>query len=125
MKQLLMSLLFAAVLSCNERLSDEIKESIPGTYTRFSEHEFGKEYDTLVIVVQNKSANEYKILRKWKYERVLDDEQLAPEYKHTETSGIYNAKNRIIEETQTGDIISFDPARNILFAGATQYKKLN
>ncbi|MEO7982567.1 MAG: hypothetical protein ABI688_00670 [Bacteroidota bacterium] len=58
------------------KIKDEVQEFIPGTYIRFSTQEFGTEYDTLVISLQNQTVNVYRILRKWKYERVLDGEGL-------------------------------------------------
>jgi hypothetical protein len=101
-----------------------VEEFIPGTYIRFSNHEFGAEYDTLVISSQNKTALEYKILRKWKYERVLDGEKIAPEYKRSFTSGIYNDKQGVLKENETGDTYSFDVKQKVLFNGTVKYQKL-
>jgi hypothetical protein len=102
----------------------EVEEFIPGTYIRFSQHEFGIEYDTLVISLQNKFPLEYKILRKWKYERVLDNQKIEPEYKRSFTSGIYNVKNGLLQENETGDLYSFDLKQKILFNGPVKYQKL-
>jgi len=112
------------LISCSSLMKDKIKEFIPGTYIRFSQQEFGAEYDTLIITLQNPSANEYNILRKWKYERVLDGNELQPEYKRIRSSGIYLSKHKIIQETETGDVISFDIKHKILFNGSVQYHKL-
>ena len=114
-------LMFAA---CSLLLKDDTQTFIPGTYTRTSQHEFGTEYDTLVISLQNQSANEFNIVRKWKYERVLDGERVEPEYKHQTTSGIYNARYKLLEETESGDIFSFDVKEKLLFNGSTKYQKL-
>jgi len=121
---MLLFILSVIVISCANSLADEVKNFIPGTYIRFSQHEYGTEYDTLVITIQSSIANEYHILRKWKYERVLDGNQVEPEYKRTETSGIYDAKNKVIQEIETGDIFSFDAKQNLLFTGPTQFKKI-
>lgn len=103
---------------------DEVKEFIPGTYIRFSQHEFGTEHDTLVITLQNSTAHEYKILRKWKYERVLDGSVIEPEYKRVTTSGIYSTKSKVLQETETGDLFSFEIKGKLLFNGTTKYQKL-
>lgn len=103
---------------------DEVRDFLPGTYIRFSQHEYGHEYDTLTIILQNKSAGEYKILRKWKYERMLDGKTIEPEYKRTTTSGIYNEDRRLLQETATGDFLSFDVQEKVLFNGPTKYQKL-
>lgn len=103
---------------------DEVQEFIPGIYIRFSQHEFGIEYDTLVITLQNSAAHEYKILRKWKYERVLDGSVIEPEYKRVISSGIYNIQQKLLQETETGDMFSFDVKGRLLFNGPVQYQKL-
>jgi hypothetical protein len=124
MKLVMLLFFLVAIISCTNNLPDGIENFIPGTYIRFSQHEYGTEHDTLVITVQNSSANEYRIMRKWKYERVLDGNRIEPEYKRTETSGIYSAKDKILQETETGDIISFDVKRNLLLTGSTEYQKI-
>jgi len=118
---LLILLLFCG---CTEFKPDPIENFIPGTYIRFSQHEYGTENDTLVITMQNNSANEYTILRKWKYERVLDGQKIQPEYKRLTTSAIYNGKHKLLQETETGDIYSFDLKEKLLFNGPTKYQKL-
>jgi hypothetical protein len=112
------------IAGCDTQSADPIQEFIPGTYVRFSKHEFGTEWDTLVISVQNPIANEYQILRKWKYERVLDGQKLDPEYKRVITSGIYNTKEELLRESQTLAVYTFDPGRAVLFAGKSEYNKL-
>ncbi|SRR5260221_6889630 len=127
MKMLLLSHIIIMLLTCSCGLiksKDEMQEFIPGTYIRFSQHEYGTEYDTLVISLQNKTANEYKILRKWKYERVLDGERVEPEYKRTVTSCVYNSIHKLLQENETGDIYSFDIKQKILFNGPIKYQKL-
>ena len=49
------------MVACNGTTKDEVKTFIPGTYTRISEHEFGKEYDTLFI---SEIGGQFKIQRK-------------------------------------------------------------
>lgn len=112
--------LVAAIYGCREFRPDPVQEFIPGTYIRFSHHEFGNEYDTLVITLQNNHAHTYQIIRKWKYERTKE----APEYKRTVTAGIYYPHDKVMEDTDTGDLLSFDPRQRVLFTGSIKYKKL-
>ena len=104
--------------------SDNVRRFIPGMYIRFSSHEFGTEYDTLVISLESESAASYRIVRKWKYERVLDGVVIEPEYKRTITSAVYNTDRKLLEETKSGDVYSFDVVNKILFDGAVKYQKL-
>jgi hypothetical protein len=121
-------LIFIAVLfllsACSNTESDAIKNFIPGTYTRSAEHEFGAEHDTVIISLQNSAANEFKLVRKWKYERVLDGKRLEPEYKNTSTSAIFNTDSKLLQETETADTYSFDSKQKAMFAGTTKYVKL-
>ena len=117
-------ILFIVFCSCNAIYKDETESFIPGTYVRSSHHEFGTEHDTLVISLQNAAAHQFKIERRWLYERVLDGNKLDPEYKQTSSMAIYHEKNKLLEETNTDGDYSFDVDRKVLFAGTTQYKKL-
>ncbi len=110
--------------SCSSSESDAIKEFIPGTYIRFSQHEFGKEYDTLVISLQNESASHYQILRKWRYERVLDGKSIEPEYKQENSSAIYNPETKVLQETETLELFTFDPEKKLLFNRTNDYTKI-
>lgn len=113
------------VYSCdNSYTRDEVSAFIPGTYIRSAVHEFGSEYDTVVITLQNEQAREYRITRRWKYERVLDGQSLEPEYKRQITTAIYNSSRKVLREMETGDQYSFDPKEQVLFIGSTKYKKL-
>jgi len=126
MKPLLFFLLIAAfvLFGCSSSESNAIKDFIPGTYIRSAETEFGKAYDTLVITLQNKSASEYKIQRRWRYDRVLDGKPIAPEYKVSETSGLYDGEKKILQETETLEFFTFDVENRFLFNGANKFTKI-
>lgn len=109
------------IVACNGITKDEVKTFIPGTYTRISEHEFGKEYDTLFI---SEIGGQFKIQRKWKYERVLDGVAQGPEYKQENTTAVYDNKHHLLNENETGNTISFDQQEGVLFIGPTKYNKL-
>jgi hypothetical protein len=123
-------LLFISVVTvfclagCTSAESDAIKEFIPGTYIRSAQTEFGKEYDTLVITLQSKSAKEYKIQSRWRYDRVLDGKLIEPEYKVTETSGLYDTEKKTLQETETLEFFTFDIEKKLLFNGANKFTKI-
>ena len=116
MKKLIVILFGGLLIACNGSVKSNV---FPGTYVRFSEHEFGKEYDTLVIT---EFMDQYKITRKWRYERVLDGVVQEPVYKVKVTSAYYEDKYRLLHENETGNKISID--KEILFVGPTKYKKI-
>jgi hypothetical protein len=122
---LLVHIIFIFLYGCGLiKTRDAVREFIPGTYVRFSGHEFGTEYDTLVISLQNRGADEYRILRKWKYERRLDGAKLDPEYKRSITTAVYDGKNKLLRQFDVGDFYSFDVKQRILFNGPLKYQKL-
>lgn len=124
------SLLFISIVTafflagCTSAESDAVKEFIPGTYIRSGQNEFGKEYDTLVVSVQNKTANEYKIQRRWRYDRVLDGKPIEPEYKLTETTGIYDAESKSLKETETLETMTFNIDKKVLLKGTNTFTKI-
>lgn len=124
MKLLLSLFAIGLLTACNSASTEDVQATIPGTYFRTSQHEYGKEWDTLSITLQNASANEYNLTRRWRYERVLDDKALAPEYKVSSNSATYNAGSKKLEEARTGKAYSFDAKKGVLFSGAVQYQKL-
>jgi len=108
-------------ISCTQSNKTEAKNSIPGTYVRMSEHEFGKEYDTLVITEAN---DLFQIQRRWKYERVLDGVTQEPEYKQQKSTASFDANNETLHENETGNAIVFDSKSETLSIGSTKYQKL-
>lgn len=114
----------AIISSCNTSGKDETIEFIPGTYVRTGQNEFGKEFDTLVISLQNPEAKEFKIQNRWHYIRQVEGEANVPEYKVKETSGIYSSETKLLEEAETLDHYSFDVKEKFLFDGTNQFKKI-
>lgn len=114
----------ALISSCNTSGKDETMEFIPGTYVRTGQNEFGKEFDTLVISLQNPTAKEFKIQNRWYYVRQVEGEANVPEYKVKETSGIYNTETKLLEEAETLDHYSFDIKEKLLFDGTNKFKKI-
>ena len=106
------------LIACN---GSDKSNLFAGIYVRSSEHEFGKEYDTLVI---SEFMDQYKITRKWRYERVLDGVWQEPEFKVKVTTAYYEDKVRLLHENETGNKISIDKVEGILFVGPTRYKKI-
>jgi hypothetical protein len=125
MKNFILILFVTLGLGCRDYKADQLKTFIPGTYIRFSHHEMGREWDTLVLSLQNEGAGQFRIEKKWKYERQLDGQVLEPEYKKSVSAGIYDIKDQLLRDEGTGATFTFDSKRNQMFAGAIAYKKIN
>jgi len=114
----LVVLFFGLLIACN---GPGISIDFSGTYVRFTEHEFGREYDTIIISEFN---GQYKVTRKWEYQRVLDGVVQEPEFKVEVTTAYYEKKFRVLHENETGNRISVDKVEGVLFIGPIKYKKL-
>jgi hypothetical protein len=122
--ELVFSACIFLLFSCTNSQNEEILTFIPGTYSRETVGEFGKSYDTLVITLQNKSANQFKIIRRWRYNRVMDGKVIEPEYKITETSGVFNPAAKSLQEKETLESFTFDIKKKMLYEGANQFTKI-
>jgi len=118
MKKLIVIFFISLLMACN---ASNKSNSFPGTYVRSSKHEFGKEYDTIII---SEFMDQYKITRRWRYERVRDGVWQVPEFKAKVTTAYYDDKVRLLHENETGNRISIDPVAGLLFVGPTKYKKI-
>ncbi len=113
------------LLACESSKSDEIRIFIPGTYTRFSDHEMRKEYDTIKIEVISETGNNYSLVRSSSFQRKLDGKEFPREYTKEEWTAVYDKNKRVLNETRKGKVISFVPEKSMLLVGTTEYKKLN
>jgi hypothetical protein len=116
---------FLAYILCNVYSScnpGNTKDFIPGTYVREVNNEFSTGKDTLVIATINDRA--YTILHKGSYQRIKDGELLPVKSMSENWSVTYDDHKQILIEAKRGKVISFDPARNILFVGSSLYKKI-
>jgi hypothetical protein len=49
---------------------------------------------------------------------------LEPEYKQQKTSGLYNAGKKVLQETETFELFTFDPEKGLLFKGTNGFTKI-
>lgn len=126
MKTILVLLLVVMVFieGCNDIPSDVMAIQLPGTYIRSSSHEAGREWDTLVITLLNPSVGQYRVQRKWRYERVLDGERLAPLYKEKVSTAFFDKAARLLRETSTGKTLSIMGRKQLLYYGVVSYQKI-
>lgn len=122
-KCVVMGILISSLFSCSFK-TDEIRAFIPGIYARFSDHEMRKEYDTLSIEMISEAGNNYRLLRSSRFKRKMDGQSFPWEHTKEEWTAIYDASNRVLNETVKGKVISFIPDKKILLVGNTEYKKI-
>ena len=123
MRTIWLMLLVADMYGCRDS-ADPVRAFIPGTYIRFSEHEYGHEYDTLQIQAPANRSTHYTIMRRWKYERLVDGMPIEPEYHVTRISAYYLPQQHVLHITRTGQLLSFDVGAGVLKMDTVNYKKL-
>ena len=101
----------------------DFSRSVPGIYTRYSEHEFGIEYDTLVIEVKNKEDQYFTVERRWEYQRVLDGKNLIPDYKIIKNTGRYSPQTKQLRVNETGEYYYFNLKKKTILNGSIQYQR--
>ena len=109
------SIILAVMFSCCYNNHNEWT----GIYTRFSQHEFGTEYDTLFIYKETKQL--YSIERRWTYQRIRDGKLLEPEYKVKRTTAFFDAKTNSLREEESGASYTVD--EEIIYHGTIKYKR--
>lgn len=102
----------------------DFSRSVPGIYTRYSEHEFGFEFDTLLIEMVNKEDQYFTIERRWKYQRVLDGKSLTPVLKLIQNTGRYLPESKQLRINETGEYYYFNLKQKTILTGSIQYQKL-
>jgi hypothetical protein len=104
--------LLVVFASCGQSAPD-----LSGTYVRSASHEFGREWDTVVITDQGAT---YSIERRWRYNRVLDGRPLPTEYKVSRSVGKYDHSG--LRDQESGLLLTgFDGGLRV---GSVEYQKI-
>lgn len=101
-----------------------LKQSIPGTYVYQGEQEYSRIKDTIVISTAEGNENLFRITRRTRFNRIREGKLLPSEFKVQSMTGIFDEDAKVIQESKTGRIISFDPERNRLYVQTQAYEKI-
>lgn len=123
-KAFALSLIIALLLSCSNLKTDSKLAFIPGTYVRSELREFGRIEDTIIIKLQNPTANSFLIEQRWRYERVLDGIAQEPEYKIVTDQGIYDTEKQLLQNQRNLRVYSFDEVKQVLYNGTMIFQKI-
>ncbi len=118
------ALIIALLLSCSNLKTDSTLAFIPGTYVRSELREFGRIEDTIIIKLQNPTANSFLIEQRWQYERVLDGIAQEPEYKIITDQGIYDTEKNLLQNQRNLRVYSFDEIKQVLYNGTMIFQKI-
>jgi hypothetical protein len=108
-------------LRCGLMQPDKVKAFVPGVYVRHYTDEYTDSYDTITIRAVN---DKYEVIKKTKFEKVMNNGGTAPGYTIQRWTGNYDDKTKSLWLEQAGKAISFNPAKKELIIGTQPYKKL-
>lgn len=118
------TLAILGLLSACSSGSEAVTSFIPGTYVNQAQSEFSIANDTLVIEQAKNTDNIYLITRKTGYRRIADGkvQQLQHQVKHW--TGTWDTQKQLMQIMQTGNTLIFQPDKNNLLNGNSEYWKL-
>lgn len=108
--------------SCDGILKKDVREFIEGSYVRGFKNEFAAGVDS--VVLQGQGENNYLILKYSRFTRVADGKVFPEETKEEKMMGVYDEKNKVINELKKGKVLSFNVEEGQLFIGASEYQKV-
>ena len=95
---------------------------IPGIYVNHAKGAYSQVDDTLVVRLLD--GNNYEILRRTGFNRVVDGKQGKREYETEVWSGVYDSEKGLINESRYGKLLSFFPDSGLLRVGSRTYNKI-
>lgn len=114
------------LISCNNLISsDNIKNSIPGTYSSSWTTEFSESIDTLLIEpLMKQGSDTYSITRRTHVSFFKDARNRNPEYKIARWTGSYDPRSKTVVVNNNARVLSFDPVNKEMKMGTKAYRKL-
>ena len=120
MKYIIICMLFFIAACSNSKT----ESSLSGTYVGFTENEYGKTDDTLILTKANGGEGMYQITKHAGLIKIVGGKQLPKEV-NTETWTLeYNADKQTLFELKEGRTLIWNSGTQSLLLGSTQYKKI-
>jgi recombinational DNA repair ATPase RecF len=123
-KAILSMLAIAGILAACHSIDNSLREFIPGTYVNQAQSEFSVANDTLVITQAKSTDNIYLITRKTGYRRITDGKMQELQHQVKRLTGEWDSQKQMIQIMQTGNTLIFQPEKNNLLNGSSEYRKL-
>ena len=108
------------LVACQHRVTD-VKDFMPGTYTRFSKGQFSQAWDTLVIGVYEKDPGTYVIRRRTGYQRIRNGKMQRREYKKSQVFVILDEQGHQLQDLKTGVRYLFAQGKGTVLVGSAEY----
>ena len=120
----LMALAILGLTACHSESSGNIKDFIPGTYVNQARSDYSIANDTLIIEPGKNTENIFLITRKTGYRRITDGKLQPLQHQVKHWSGEWDEQKQILQVMQTGSFLLFQPDKDSLLNGSSEYWKL-
>jgi|GEM_PF-758679 hypothetical protein len=97
---------------------------IPGTYVNQAQSAYSIANDTLVIAKDAATGNIYHVTRKTGFRRIVNWKLLPAAHQVKTLTGLLDEQKQILQITQNGILLLFQPEQNKLTIQNSEYKKL-
>jgi hypothetical protein len=97
---------------------------IPGTYVNHAQSAYSIADDTLVIKPDVLKENRYQVTRKTGFSRVLNGQLQPAEHQLKVFNAVWDEQKQILQITQNGITLLFQPGANQLMVQNSKYRKL-
>ena len=105
--------------------SKDSANDFTGTYILQSQGEYAKDYDTLVVSLNQPSANTYIIQNRSGFQKIRNGIVMPKEFKKTSWLATWDDDKKVLAETNLGRQIQFKDDGKSLTMGNSIYKKIN
>ena|SRR6266545_3531731 len=120
------SLICFALIACDGVTKDEVKDFIPGVYSRHYMDEYTNSYDTVEVKLVTKEGSEgYVVDKRSRYQKMIDGQKTPFDHKMEQWFGRYEKDSKTLYIEKSGKRIYFDPKEGELKMGEMPYKKLH
>ncbi|MDB4925514.1 hypothetical protein [Mucilaginibacter sp.] len=119
----LMAIAVIGLSACHNQNDNSIKDFIPGAYVNQARSDYSIANDTLIIAPGKNTDNIYLITRKTGYRRIVDGKLMPLQHQVKHWSGEWDSQKQILQVMQTGNFLLFQPDKNSLLNGSSEYNK--
>lgn len=123
MRRLIMFVVITVLLmSCSELVKQDVRSFIEGSYTRHFQSDFAIGKDSVVLDAEG--DDHYIITKYTRFSRLKNGEPGKEELLKEKMMGIYDPEKEVINETKKGKVLHFNPEKNMMLIGASEYEKV-
>lgn len=111
-----------AIMGACQSKAGKVQSFIDGVYVNHTRGELSVADDTLAFT--HTDADHYLITRNTGYQAIRHGRLLKKKIRLEKLEGTYDPLNRVLNETTTGRVFRFDPAKGVLLLKRAVYRKI-